>query len=195
MLGLVRAIIRETVLPALTYSPESREVTIDSEGGTATYTIVPAMEPSSDLTVSISSSDAASVTVLPSSMTFTVGVGGNWETPQMVTVTGVPDDDEFDDQAFILHVSTFDGDDYSGPTVRVTVTDGNRAPFFEGGLKTTRSIDENSDEGAAVGAPVAATDLNNDTLTYEIEDQEGGPYTVDSMTGQVRLGDRRHLRL
>ena len=173
VLGRVLALIRDLALPVLTYSPDSREVTIGSESGTATYTIVPAAEPSSDLAISISSSDTASVTVFPSSMTFTVGSGGNWETPQMVTVTGVADDDELDDLAYIRHSSILDGEVYSGPSVRVTVTDGNRAPFFEDGLETTREVPENADQGANVDAPVAATDLNNDTLTYSLDDPSG----------------------
>ena len=72
--------------------------------------------------------------------------------------------------------------------VVVTVNDSNRAPFFEEGLKTTRSMEENSGQGTAAGEPVVATDLNSDTLTYTITSQTGGPYTVDSETGQIRLG-------
>ena len=41
------------------------EITIANEGATATYTIVPATEPSADLVVRISSSDLDSVTVSP----------------------------------------------------------------------------------------------------------------------------------
>ena len=97
VLGLVGALVRDSGLPLLTYSTSSREVTIDSEGGTATYTIVPATEPSADLLVNLLSSDTDSVTVSPSSMTFTVGANGNWETTQEITVAGVADEDEFDD--------------------------------------------------------------------------------------------------
>ena len=73
-------------------------------------------------------------------------------------------------------------------TVTITVVDDNVAPVFDDGTSTTRSIHENSGPGAAVGAPVAATDLNDDPLTYSIDSQQGGPYTVDDTTGQLRLG-------
>ena len=73
-------------------------------------------------------------------------------------------------------------------TVTITIVDDNVAPVFDDGTSTTRSIDENSAPGTAVGAPVAATDLNDDPLTYSIDSQQGGPYTVDSTTGQIRLG-------
>ena len=188
VLGQVQAVILDLGLPGLTYSPDTREVTIASEAATATYTIVPASEPSSDLTVNLFSSDEASVTVSPPSLSFTVGTSGDWRTPKTVTVAGVADDDEFDDQAYIRHRTTFDGKEYIFGSVLVTVTDSNRAPFFEDGLKTTRSIDENSGPGTAVGDPVVVTDLNNDTLDYSIGEQEGGPYTVDSGTGQIRVG-------
>ena len=74
-------------------------------------------------------------------------------------------------------------------TVTITVIDDNVAPEFEDGQGTTRSIAENSAPGTAVGDPVEATDLNDDPLAYEISSQQGGPYTVDNTTGQIRVGD------
>ncbi len=193
-LGRVLAIVRDPDLPGLIYSPAGRQVAIGSESGTATYTLQLESEPISDVTVDLSSSNAGSVTVSPASITFTrTGEAQDagkyeWDDAQTVTAAAVADDDEFDDLAFIRHQTTIDSVIYSWASVLVAVADGNRAPFFEEGLKATRYIDENSAEGAAVGAPVAATDLNGDTLTYEIDVTEGGPYTVDTATGQIRLG-------
>ena len=185
-LARVRALITDSVFPRLALSQRSISV---NEGEIATYAIVPASEPSRSFTITPMSTDTDSVTVSPSSLTFTVGANGNWQTPQTVTVTGVKDNDEFDDVATIRHLSTYSGTEYRlGRGVEVTVADGNRAPFFEEGLKTTRYVPENSGQGTAVGEPVSATDLNNDTLTYKIEVQQGGPYTVDIGTGQIRLG-------
>ena len=189
VLGLVRALIRDTGLPALTYTPDTREVTIGSEGGTATYTIVPATEPASNLAMRIFSSDVDSVTVSPLNHTFTVGTNANWETPLTVTVTGVADGDTFNDIAFIRHRTTFGGDDVSWASVQVTVSDGNRAPFFEDGLTTTREVPENASQGASVGDPVTATDLDGDTLTYSLEDPEGKfeITSSNSTTGQITV--------
>ena len=107
----------------------------------------------------------------------------------MVTVTGLTDDDEFHDVDTISHLSTHQGEEYRlGRSVEVTVNDGNRAPFFEEGLKTTRSIPENSGPGTPVGEPVVATDLNNDTLTYTLEAEAGGPFEINSM-GQITSGE------
>ena len=181
----VRAFINDPIFPSLTLSTPTLSV---NEGETATYTIVPAAEPSRNFTITLESSDTESVTVSPPTVTFTRGANGNWQTPQTIMVTGVQDGDEFDDVATILHKSTYSGAVYFlGSGVAVTVADGNRAPYFEEGVKTTRSIDENSGQGAAVGAPVVAIDLNNDTLTYTLDIEAGGPFSIDS-SGQITLG-------
>ena len=192
VVGQVRAFIQDTGLPLLTFSPDTREVSVGSEGGSATYTLVMAREPDSDVIVSLSSSDSDSVTVLPRSITFTkTGEASDpdkyeWDDTQTVTVTGVPDNDEFDDRAFIRHRTTFDGELASWPSVQVTVTDGNRAPFFEDGLNATRELPEDATQGAGVGNPVAATDLNaGDTLTYTLDDPSG-LFEIDG-NGQISV--------
>ena len=75
----------------------------------------------------------------------------------------------------------------------VPVTIANVAPYFMDGSTTRRSVPENSREGTAVGEPVAATDQNNETPTYTIDSNRGGPYTVDSGTGQIRVGADANL--
>ncbi len=69
-------------------------------------------------------------------------------------------------------------------TVTISVVDDNVASEFEDGQSATRSIAENSASGTAAGDPVEATDLNDDTLTYSINSQQGGPYTVDNTTAR-----------
>ena len=186
----VQAFIIDPIFPRLTLSDDTLSV---NESETATYTIVPEAEPSRNFTITLASSDTESVTVSPPNVTFTRGTNGNWQTPKTITVTGVQDDDEFDDVAFIRHLSTYSGIEYRlGSGVEVTVADGNRAPFFEEGVKITRTVPENSPQGTNVGEPVIATDLNGDTLTYTIEDQVGGPYEVDN-SGQITVGAGANL--
>lgn len=60
-------------------------------GGTATFTVTLTGEPTADVILGLTSSDTTEGTVSPSSLTFTGGSGGNWATPQTVTVTGVND--------------------------------------------------------------------------------------------------------
>ena len=167
-----------------TFSDEEISV---SEGETATYTIVPNVDPTRGLVINLSSSNTESVTVSPSRLTFTAGATGNWETPRTVTVTGMNDDDGFDNVATIEHSFNLDGRQYEIGDVEVTVADGNRAPFFEDGPKTSRGVLENSGQGTAVGDPIVATDLDGDTLAFALVNEAGGPFNIDS-AGQISLG-------
>ncbi|HRX31552.1 MAG TPA: hypothetical protein P5349_06645, partial [Tenuifilaceae bacterium] len=72
--------------PGFTISAISRNTT--EVGGTATFTVVLKTQPTSNVTLPLSSSDATEGTVSPTSLTFTTS---NWNTPQTVTVTGVDD--------------------------------------------------------------------------------------------------------
>ncbi|OGV78364.1 MAG: hypothetical protein A2340_02605, partial [Lentisphaerae bacterium RIFOXYB12_FULL_60_10] len=57
-------------------------------GGTATFTVQLASQPTADVSVPISSGDTTEGTPNVSGLTFT---GGNWNSPQTLTVTGVDD--------------------------------------------------------------------------------------------------------
>ena len=71
----------------ITVTPTSGLTTTEA-GGTATFTVVLASEPTANVTVGLSSSDTTEGTVSPASLTFTTA---NWNTAQTVTVTGVDD--------------------------------------------------------------------------------------------------------
>ena len=90
----------------------------------------------------------------------------------------------------------FDRIDHTvGGATRVTVRgaepepepQGNRAPAFTDGAATTRSIAENSAAGTNVGAPVRATDLDDDTVTYSLTGTDAGSFTINS-SGQIMVG-------
>ncbi|MBK8170353.1 MAG: hypothetical protein IPK60_08395 [Sandaracinaceae bacterium] len=68
-------------------APTSGLVTTEA-GGTATFTVVLTSQPTANVVVSLSSSNAAEGTVAPSATTFT---SANWNVAQTVTVTGVND--------------------------------------------------------------------------------------------------------
>jgi len=58
-------------------------------GGTATFTVVLDSQPTTSVTVGLSSNDTTEGTVLPTSLIFN---NANWNSSQLVTVTGVDDD-------------------------------------------------------------------------------------------------------
>ena len=63
-----------------------------------------------------------------------------------------------------------------------TNTAGNSAPTFPSST-ASRSVAENSAAGTDVGAPVTATDVDNDQLTYTLEEAS---FTIVSTSGQIR---------
>ncbi|VVH62979.1 hypothetical protein BSPWISOX_899 [uncultured Gammaproteobacteria bacterium] len=78
-----------------------------AESATATYTVVLDSEPTSDVTIRLTSSDTTAATVTPV-LTFT---RRNWSRPQMVTVTGVNDGDTDNETVVISHAISGGGYD------------------------------------------------------------------------------------
>ncbi len=71
-------------------------------------------------------------------------------------------------------------------TYTVTVTRApNTPPAFDEGVTTTRGVDENTATGENIGDPVAATDTENDTLTYSLDDTGAESFDIDA-DGQLR---------
>ena len=76
----------------------------------------------------------------------------------------------------------------------ITVTDVNDKPVFEdenGDVQatTTRSVAENTAAGQPVGAPVAASDDDNDSLTYSLGGTDAASFDIDTSTGQIKVKD------
>ena len=112
--------------PAQQPEPEPGSVTVSAanlpirEGGSATYTVALDVEPTENVTITVSS-DNGDVTTQPSSLTFTTG---NWQSAQTVSVSAGQDSDESDDTATLSHAAS--GGNYDGVTVAsvaVSVTD------------------------------------------------------------------------
>ena len=76
--------------------------------------------------------------------------------------------------------------------VAITVGDANDAPVFEdenGDVQatTTRSVAENTAAGQPVGAPVEASDDDNDSLTYSLGGTDAASFDIDTSTGQIKV--------
>ena len=61
----------------------------------------------------------------------------------------------------------------------------NRAPSFDPDVETTLALAENSPPGTNVGGPVAATDPDNDALTYSLSGADAASFAIDAATGQI----------
>ena len=71
-------------------------------------------------------------------------------------------------------------------TIDVTDVDENNAPVFTEGDSTSRSVAENTPAGENIGAPVVATDLDEeDVLTYSLGGVDAASFSLESTTGQL----------
>jgi hypothetical protein len=108
----------------ITVNPTSGLVTTEA-GDTATFTVVLNTQPTTTVTIDLSSDDTSEGTVSPASLTFTTG---NWSIAQTVTVTGVDDNIDEGNQSYtiVTAAATSSDQSYSGlnaTDVSVTNTD------------------------------------------------------------------------
>ena len=65
----------------------------------------------------------------------------------------------------------------------------NRRPRFPSTETGERAVPENTRAGVTIGAPVAAVDPENDSLTYTLTGTDAAAFTIVEMTGQIRVKD------
>ena len=134
----------------ITVNPTSGLVTTEA-GGTSTFTVVLTSQPSANVTIGLSSSNSAEGTVSPTSLVFTPG---NWNIPQVVTVTGVDD-------------AVADGpQSYTIITAAATSTD----PLYNGINPTDVSVtnQDNDVAGASVSPTSLTTNESGSPVTFTI---------------------------
>ena len=120
------------------------------EGGSMTYTVELASQPTADVTVAMSQSGSTDVTHSDDSLTFTTAT---WVSPQTVTVSAAHDADYDDDTATISHSVTSTDTDYqgiSGGAVEVTVEDDEKSPLTVSFGASTYTIAEGRSEVVTV---------------------------------------------
>ena len=88
-------------------------------------------------------------------------------------------------------VTVTDGSLSDEITVTISVTDvsetpTNRGPVFTEGSTTSRSVAENTGAGVNIGTPVAATDADNDSLTYSLSGLDAASFAIDRTSGQLK---------
>ncbi|MXZ81019.1 MAG: cadherin repeat domain-containing protein, partial [Gammaproteobacteria bacterium] len=91
-----------------------------------------------------------------------------------VTVT-VSDGTLIDEIAVTIHVSG-----------TATETPTNSSPSFVDGNHTTRTVAENTAKGVNIGNPIAATDADDDALTYTLGGPDATSFDIDNTTGQLK---------
>ena len=67
-----------------------------------------------------------------------------------------------------------------------TAQEANGQPAFPSSENGARSVAENTAAGANIGAPVGATDADNDALTYTLGGDDAASFTIVPSTGQLQ---------
>ena len=178
--------------PGITVSAVSGQAT--EAGGTATFTVRLATQPTANVTISVTSEDTGEGTVSPSSLTFEPDNTNSkiWSSTQTVTVTGV--DDSLDDGTQTYNITlgspTSTDTGYSGlssQTVGVSTTDNDTAGITvsalsgqatEAGGTATFTVKLDSEPTANVTISVTSEDTGEGTvspssLTFEPTNANG----------------------
>ncbi len=114
--------VSENDSPGLTIAQETDPLRV-SEGGSETFTVALATQPSGDVTVAVARPTNTDVTVSPASLIFTAS---NWKDAQTVTVRAAEDDDAEDDSARVILTLSGGGYDDIARAVAVSITDNER---------------------------------------------------------------------
>ena len=159
-----------------------------NEGEEATITVTVTPDTDRDVTVTVTMAGAgATLSGLNADNTLTIT---REQDSISFTIFGDQDDDTVDSEV-TLTLSTDDGKvtlNPSSTTVSINDDDtANNLPTFNDSDPAERSVPENSDAGAPVGAAVSATDEDeDDALIYSAIDASG-QFRIDSGTGQIRV--------
>jgi len=94
----------------ITVTPTSGLVTTEA-GGTATFSVVLTSQPTATVNIPLSSSDTAEGTISTDGLSFDAS---NWNTPQMVTVTGIDDAIADGPVPYTIFTAAATGGDYAG---------------------------------------------------------------------------------
>jgi PKD repeat protein len=160
--------------PGVTITPTTGLVTTEA-GGTATFSVVLASQPTADVTITFTSSNTAEGTVTPS-ITFTPA---NWNVAQTVTVTGVDDNVDDGDVAYTIVTAVQSADPLfaaiNPADVQVTNRDNDLTAAILGAPAS-------SPEGTAINLTSAASDVGTATsFTYAWSvTKNGTPFATGS---------------
>ena len=110
-------------------------------------------------------------------------------TGQLKTKAGVTYDHEVKDTYEVTVTATDQGGLFATVDVTITVSSVNEPPEFTDGATTSRSVAENTPAAQNIGSAVAATDPEEDTLTYTLGGDDAASFAIDGSTGQLKTLD------
>ena len=164
--------VDENRAPAFSSDSTTRSVAENTGSGVDIGTAVAATDADDDeLTYILGGTDAAAFSIDSTSGQLRTKSALDYETKFSYTVTITVSDGSLMDSITV--------------TINVTDVDENRAPAFASD-STTRSVAENTGSGVDIGTAVAATDADDDELTYILDGTDAAAFSIDSTSGQLR---------
>ncbi len=88
--------------------------------------------------------------------------------------------------SYTVTVTVSDGSQNDTITVTINVTNANDAPVFAATNDTALTIAENTAAGTDIGTAFAASDEDNDTLTFSLGGTDAGSFDIGSRSGQLK---------
>ncbi len=151
----------------------TRSIAENTASGTNIGTAIAATDADNDtLTYTLEGTDASSFSIVSTSGQLQTNAALDYEAKSSYSVRITVSDSKLTDTIDV--------------TINVTDVDENRAPSFADGASTTRSVAENTGSGQDIGSAVAATDPDDDTLTYTLGGTDAASFRIDSTNGQLR---------
>ncbi len=151
----------------------TRSVAENTGSGQDIGSAVAATDPDDDtLTYTLGGTDAAMFSIVSTSGQLQTNAALDYEAKSSYSVRITVSDSKLTDSIDV--------------TINVTDVDENRAPSFTEGNRATRSVAENTGSGQDIGSAVAATDPDDDTLTYTLGGTDASSFSINSTTGQLR---------
>ena len=167
--------VAESRAPVFAEDSTTRSVAEGSAIGTNIGAVVSATDPDGNsLTYSLSGTDAASFSIVNSTGQLRTNVLLDYETKSSYSVTVTASDGTLSDSISVT-ISV----------IRISTQVVNNAPVFTEGSTATRSVDKGTYPSQNLGAPVSATDADDDTLEYSLGGTDAALFEIDSTNGQL----------
>lgn len=130
------------------------------------------------LSYTLSGTDASSFSIDSTSGQLQTKASLDFETKTSYSVTVGVSDGRGGTDSISVTINVIDVNEIGGANV---------APVFSDGESTYRLLDSQPSAGTFVGAPIVATDANEDTLTYTLSGSHANRFNINSSTGQLRV--------
>ena len=170
-------------------SSVTREIAENTSAGENIGTVITATDPDKDtLTYSLGGTDASAFALGTTTGQLRTKTALDYETKSLYTLVLTASDGNLTDTIAVT-INVTDVEERSEQQVVEGENSTNNAPVFPmfiAGVSISRSVAENTGSGVDIGTPVAATDVDGDTLTYTLGGTDAAAFSIGSATGQLK---------